>query len=983
MASCSYSYINNTELSETEKLRLADIHTSIFKKAKESGAFRVFENRFYTLKNEFAKGTSFVSSINQEYGQIIAKLNTKSPGQHYLSVNTLPLSSEEQGELFTQKEGLPQSIATEDTLEKVKEAIGKMGIDIQKLNEYAKETKLDVKGINGIADITRGIIAIAEGKEGEALTEEVVHISTAILEQTNPKLVTEMVAKIDRFKIYKKTLEEYKGNKNYQLSNGKPDIRKIKKEAVDKLISEVIINNNQDGEQFPELREEANQSLVRKWWNAILDWIRGIYRKANIDIFEKAASKILNKNIGDISDIVSEGTFYQLSDKQIDVQKKLEETKNKIEKVVEEGVKTDPLLLDSEEANNYYRIQKEDGTFEKVTKRVTDRVKAWYKQRVGNKVFSDEEKQFNELKRKYGVEGHNDFQEIHSRYYNEDGNKRETPELDRPEKFNLPSQDMYDKLEKYYVDLVNSFPEGTLIFSEVIIYDEKQKEAGTIDFLAIEPSGKANILDWKFMNFGKDQEDIAWYKQGAYNVQIGRYKEILNKEYGVKEFGMLRAIPIAMKFENENKKDKKSPLQLTGIAIGSTDVSQIKGLKLLPVAEESESTGYDALDKIIKRLNGHLQQVGKESVTNEEERQFKIERLNILNKAIRLAHVTHNVVPLIDVIEVMRKEGDRILEDYNTSYKDKPATIEDFKNKQLSDFSDEMNDYIKLSEVFTDIGDELGSLIYTEEMKQGASTEEEKKEAATRKKYLDKLEEESKLIRRSRKTIMTASEDFLNKHVGERNLVFGLLNPEKIVKDVSSFFERASELPLKSVRLLTKLAATAQGKASEEAIKEITKLFEIRTKLSKRSETLSTLIHKIYQKDNKNKLVNKIVTKYNPQFYKEINKLATEGGDLNWLKENVDLEEYKKEVEKKIASMIEYISNKPYPGSPEEEEAIRDRERTKIRKLYDIDRKDFNGWNNYILQKHPKDKWISEEYRVIEKDADLLELYNFVINFNK
>lgn len=1222
---CKFSYIESAEIPDNEKVRLSEIHNSIFKKAKESGVFRIFDNRFYSLKNGYNQAIKFVSSINQEYGEIVAKLNTKAPGQHFLSVNVLPLKSEEQGELFLQlpknelekiytpiseqfnrdlsefnqyrirnlqklqkdekgeklshdekeyfknskfekgytfglgnpssvlqKIGMPNlpitlhskwfdehiltpslhniktlnfknlveaiqnpiaiwqdkdykgedgrieiatvlkgkddrninvviefsrkfgelqlnsittafetrnnlrfekslennlvlyidkdritnylqgfphirgivypksvsdsstniekflykvqtfpdilskndkkflsslgsisSTANEETLIKVKDVAKKMGINIQDLAKYAKETGFQESSVNAVADLTRGIIAIAEGKEGEALTEETVHIATAILEQTNPKLVTEMIAKIDRFKIYKKTLEEYKGNKNYQLPNGKPDIRKIKKEAVDKLIAEVIINNNQDVEQFPELREEINQSLVRKWWNSILDWIKGIYRKSNIDIFEKIASKILNKNIGDVSDIATEGTFYQLSDKQKDIQKKLGDTKAKVEKVVEEGTKSDPLLLDSEEANNFYRIQKEDGTFEKITKRVTDRVKAWYKQRFGNKVFSEAEKEFNELKRKYGVEGHNDFQEIHSRYYNEDGTKKEAPNLNRPTKFNLPSQDMYDKLEKYYVNLVNGFPEGTLIFSEVIIYDEKQKEAGTIDFLAIEPSGKANILDWKFMNFGKGQEDVAWYKQGAYNVQIGRYKEILSKNYGIKEFGMLRAIPIAMRFENENKKDKKSPLKLTGIAIGSTDVSQIQGLKLLPVAEESESTGYEALDNIIKRLNAHLRQVGKEKTTTEEERQFKLERLNTLNRAIRQAHITHNVVPLIDVIEVMRKEGDRILEDYNTSYKDRPATLTDSTDEELSEFADEIRDYIKLSEVFTEIGDDLGSLIYTEDMKQEASTEEEKKEAQRRKQYLDKLEEESKLIRRSQKSIRKAAEAFADKHIGERNLITGLLKPEKIVKGLGSLFRGVSELPLRSLEILHKLTRAAQGKASTDALKEITELIEIRKKLATKGGDLRRLVSQIYQKDNEGKIVNKLIRKYNKEFFEEIDKKASEGGDLQWLKDNINIEEYKKEAQKVIDRQIESINRNRYNGTPEEEQHIKELEIIKVRKLYDIDRKDFNGWNNYILKRHPLDKWHSEEYKNILKDKDLLELYNFVVNFNE
>jgi broad specificity phosphatase PhoE len=1159
MSICKISYIQQAQLSDSEKSRLENIHVQVFTKAKESGDFRQFEGKLYTLKNEYNKGVQFVASINKEHSLPIARINTKSPGQHYLSVNVLPLANikqevlfqksnapiiptpafrtfdfgslegqpqteaknkaihnniintpdelmSEEGETFQQaekrvineikeivkttpnntvvvthnsvfgviklwdKEGrpnefdreqrikyteqdntfdtgehfvikgdngdiiiarhgetqdnvdkkfrgknteltekgrkqaedlandlssikisklipsplprtletaniilskqkTPKSLATEDTVKKVKEAAKRMGIDIQSLE--------GAEGVNGKADLLAGIISIAEGKESEAITEETVHMATAILEQTNPKMVTEMIAKIDRFKIYKQTFDAYKTDRNYQLPSGKPDIRKIKKEAVDKLIAEIIVNNNENLEQNPELREEINQSLVKGWWNSILDWIRGLYKKANIDIFKEAASDILNKDIGTVGDIKTEGTFFQLSDKQKSIQDKLAETRNKVEKVVEEG-KTDPLLLDSEEANNFYRIQKEDGTWEKITKRVTDRVKRWYKERFGNKVFTEQEKEFNELKRKYGVEGHKDFEEIHSRYYNEDGTKRETPK-ERPSKFNLPSQEMYNKLEKYYVGLVDSFPKDTLIFSEVIIYDDKQKEAGTIDFLAVEPSGKTSIFDWKFMNFGKNQDDVAWYKQGAYNVQIGRYKEILQKQYNIKEFGMLRAIPITMNFENKNVKDRKSPLILKSIGIGSVSPSALEPLTLLPIAEESESTGYEALDNIIKKLNAHLRQVGKEKTTTEEDRQFKLERLNTLNKAIRQAHITHNVVPLISVIEVMRKEGDRILDDYSLSYKNRPATLADSTNEELSDFAEEMRDYIKLSEIFTDIGDDLGSLIYTEEMKEEAPSEE----VLIRKQYLDLLETESRLIRKSQKEIKKAALAFADKHIGERNLVTGLLKPEKIVKGLGSLFRGVSELPLRSLEILHKLTRAAQGKASTDALKEITTLTDIRKKLSVKGGDLRALVSQIYQKDKEGKIVNNLIFKYSPEFFKEIDKKANEGGDLQWLKENINVEEYKKEAQKAIDRQIENINKTRYNGSEEEEELIRDAEKARVKKLYDIDREDFNGWNNYILKRHPLEKWYSDEYKNILKDNDLLELYNFVVNFNE
>lgn len=974
---CSIPYIRTQQLSETEKARLESIHIEIFKKAKESKAFREVGNRLQAVKSKYADATSFIGRINQEYDQPVSRLSPIGNGNAVLSVNVLPLANELQEVLFQRTE-MQNSVASAETLEKVKSAIDKMGIKIQDLASYAKEAKLETTSINGLADLSQKVIAVSQGMENVALTEEMVHIATSMIEQTNPKLVTEMISKIDRFKIYKETLNAYKDV--YKLPDGRTDIRKVKKEAVDKLITEIIINNNENIDQYPELRQEENQSIVRNWWNSILDWIKGLYKTSNINIFEEVADQIIG---GDVSSevLAAPEVYFQISDTQKTIQSKILETQEKVEKVVE-TTKADPLLLDSEEANNFYRVKQDDGTWQKVTKRVTDRVKSWYKQRFGTKVFSDQEKKFNELKRTYGVQGHLDFEEIHSRYYNKDGTKKSVP-LIRPDKFNLPSQDMYDKLEKYYVDMIKTLPEGTLVMSEVILYDAKQKEAGTVDFLAIDPSGKATILDWKFMSVNKGQQDVAWYKQGAYNIQIGRYKEMLREQYGIKKFGMMRAIPIIMDFQPEDAKKKDSELVLKKIAIGTVDTSKIEDLTLLPVAEESESTGYDALDTIITKLNAYLRQISKEKVTNEEERQFKLERLNTLNKAIRQAHITQNIVPLIDVIEVIRKEGDRILEDYTVSYKDRPATSEDSSNSELSDFSEEMRDYIKISEVFTEIGDDLGNLIYNEEMKKQVENPLQEEELQTRKHFLEKLNEESRLIRVSQKAIKKAAETFADKHIGERNLVMGLLKPEKVVKGLGSLFRGVSELPLRSLEILHKLTRAAQGRASEAALKEINSLTEIQNRLKERGGNLRSIVQQIYQKDDKNNLVNKLIYKYNKEFFEKIEALAQQGGNLKWIKENIDIEAYKKEAEEVIKRQVDIIKKTRYSGTEAEEDAIRENEIKKIRRQYDIERQDFNGWNNYVLKRHPKEIWYSTEYKNIVSDPDLLALYNFIVKFNE
>ena len=874
----------------------------------------------------------------------------------------------------------PVKAVSKEILEKVRQVLDKMGVNVKSLADYAKESGMDVTSINGVADLTRGIIALAEGKEDVAITEEMVHIATAILEQTHPELVTEMISKIGNFKIYKETFEKYKNNPAYQI-NGKPNIRKIKKEAADRLIVEVIINNNEGSTEYPELADDANQSIIRNIWRKILDFLGISYRKSGIDLFEKAAAVIMGEEeFGTVDDIVEKDIYLQVTDAQKNVLDKLQQTRDNIEKVVEKEKTADPVLVDSEEANNYYRIKLPSGQFEKVVKRVTDRVKAWYKSKFGAKVFTEQEKKFNELKRKYGVKGHSDLEEIHGRYFNVDGTRRVNP-LARTSQINLPSQEMYDKLEKYYVDLINSFPEGTLILAETIIYDPKNKEAGTVDFLAIEPDGKGHILDWKFMNITGD--DVAWFKQGAFNVQLSTYKDILREQYGIKNFGMIRAIPIAMDFKKEAPKDPNSEMVLSGIAIGSVNKNEIEDLRLVPVSEATESTGYAALDRVIVKLNTLLKQYSKEKVTTDEEREFKIERLNALRKAIRYAQGTMNIAPLIDVIEVMRKEGDRILEDYNTIYKNRPATSKDSTNDELSDFATEMNDYLKFSEVFVNISREIGDLIYDESMLENVNTQQEIEELEDRREVLNKMRTESDKIYKSQQEIKDASKEFADKHIGQRNLVAGLLKPEAVVKGLASMFRGVSELPLKSLQILYKLTRSAQGKAMKEALSEVEELMKIREKLMKKGGDIRKFVQKIYQKDTEGGLVNKLIHKYTKEFREKVDDLAASGGDIEWIKQNIDLDAYRAEAKVKLENQIDRINKNRYAGTPEEEQEQRDKYILEAKRLWDIDRKDFNGFSNYIIKRHPLSKWYSKEYKEVAADPDLLELYNFIVKFNQ
>jgi len=866
-----------------------------------------------------------------------------------------------------QTESLSSSQSSIETLKTIKEAAKKMGIDIQKLSDYLKgNPDINAKGINGLADVVRGVVAIAEGKENVALTEEIVHVARAMLAQTHPNLVTEMIAKIDRFGIYKRVFEQYKDNKNYQLSNGKPDIRKIKEEAVDKLLTEVIINKNEGDTEFPELRQEANRSIIRVWWDKMLDAIRGIYKKVNIDIFQDVANRI---STGEVENVKAEGgVYYQIvSDEQKSIQDKLISTQQTLRK---QSVDKSDDLLEEDEADNFYEVQKFDGTWERVKHRVTDRVKGVYNRLFRNKVFTEAEKKYNEARRTAGVLFHSYMEEIHARWFNEDGTKRNVP-VDRPNMSDY-NKEVYFHLENYFSDLIKSLPEDTLVFSEIKVYDVKKDEAGTIDFFAIDKTGKGHILDWKFMTLKDNDRDIPFYKKNAYDVQLGRYKDILKEQYGLKSVGMIRAIPAIMRMTLDKTTDE---YVVNGINIGNVDVSKITDIQLLPVSERTESTGIIRLDKVIGIINAMLSNIKTSKVTDEDSRQFKNERLNLIARALRFAQTAHNLTPLTETISKIKQEGDNILNDWNTTWKDRG--FKGIIDKEKSDFGKKMHDYMDIALAYKEIDELLRKVIYDKDKAKEAKTEDEIADFKYRKEIADSLHSEVEDITESRKEIEEISKDFVNKFIGWANNIPDMLEPEVILRGLNATFDNISKFSHTAFQALNRIVTDATLSANRNALVNINKILEIRKQL-KANGNIREVTSKLYQKDEKGNNVNRLIYKYDKEFYNKLeenSKLSKPS--LQWLEENIDIEAYKQDAKKYIDRRTIQHQNDYKHDEKVAEGLIKSDE-----ELFDIGNPNFHGWDNWMIRQHPLEKWLSKEYKEIQSNKSLVELYNLIWDMN-
>ena len=55
---------------------------------------------------------------------------------------------------------------------------------------------------------------------------------------------------------------------------------------------------------------------------------------------------------------------------------------------------------------------------------------------------------------------------------------------------------------------------------------------------------------------------------------------------------------------------------------------------------------------------------------------------------------------------------------------------------------------------------------------------------------------------------------------------------------------------------------------------------------------------------------------------------------------------------------------------------------------WDIDREDFNGYDNYVIKRHPLEKWQSEEYKKLKKelsqeifDLQVISSFNLTVSY--
>jgi len=847
----------------------------------------------------------------------------------------------------SESETLPSN-ASPKTLKIIRDFLEKVGVNVNIVKEIVVNgVKYDA---NGVAQVMQQLISVVEGKEAQALPEEAMHFAVSIIKQTNPKLYQKLMKEINGYEMLTQVFRTYGSDPLYQ-KDGKPDVVKLKEEAIAKVLVDKIINKSEGITDRP-----GNLATAQSWWRSIVDWIKDLlYIKSGFD--QVTIDIISGKDIGTADQIGEEqdATFLQKS-KQDNVYDSVIELSNRIQKPKEGQEK---YVVDGKEVG-----------------RVSEIVKTYYDNRQKNQELLDDEYDtaVKELKKEKGTKGHADLEYAFSLFVDENGYLRDAAtRAENKENDNYVSQignqSFYEKLRDNLERRLELYPEGTRFIKEAAIYNGKNL-AGTVDFMAIDPNGKIDILDWKFMNLNQEKyKDVPWYKIESWNIQMDEYKKILIANYGVqaKDFRQTRMIPILAEY-SRGKRSKEGTVielpRLTGVKIGDVDVKNIDEEEdfLLPVPTKDELTDNRRLDELLKKLNKSYETFAKEKVAPDK-KDDKREQLQSLFKAIRRLQVKRDVRPLIDQAKLLEKKAEDLIAKYDELYKN-PADPSAFSEQEINLFSEEIESLTNAFNSYIDIHNLLKDVI----------------DGDVRNELRDVADSASRFISDFR--IM--NEDFVRDVIAKREGYENVLSPEKIVKGFAKWFSSTSTLQVKTIQLLFKKANKAFSKAAMATQTESAKLIALRDDYMKWAESKG-ISQKEFFSMIKKKDSNELIDQYKKEFYTEVKK-AIKDGDIQWLKDNIDVDQLEEALQKKKNEEIERIKNKPRNGTPEQQLKEIAKETADVERLYSIDTDSSKGWFIYdIVKKFPLEKWQSEQWKELNKPANApaKAFYDYIVEKNK
>lgn len=850
------------------------------------------------------------------------------------------------------------SAASAATLALVNNFLDKIGVSVKGVNAIV----VDGKQLNAsaLADITHRLIEIVNGKRIETtLPEEAMHFAVEIISQKHPDLFKRLLREINQYQLYTDILSSYGQNPLYQL-DGKPDIIKLKKEAIARVLVETIILRNEGATEKPELLAK-----VSTWWSQIVQFLKNLFNRAGFNPFEQAADLVISQKItdyeGDLS-LDNADVYLQQSGKQGELADRLLNTHRQMSKEVSA----------SDSSDSYYVL-----AGKRIANRVTNLAKRYYDRKFRNKQISETElqKALNDQKKEKGTDGHADLEDIFHRLVDDDGFLRPSilPQT-LPSRLDPKDNSFYKTLEANMIQRLQSFKAGTRFFSELMIYDSDTDTAGTIDFLAIEPDnsdgsvGKTHILDWKFISLKEDATDIPFYKKEAWNIQISEYGNILTKPfYAVPKdsFGMTRAIPIKNLYSFGDA--ERTTLKLFGLEIGSVNVSAITDDTLLPVPTTYESTGNKDLDALVYSLNNLHEKIFEHRTDPGTEYQ-RTQRLNDILLAIRRLQLKKEAGSLF-------KFAKNDIYNFNTFFKKYFELLEsgnhNLSDKEINDLAGrilEAEDVLALYKDFNIIFRKVFS--YQEPGNKVILQESEM------------ISDDAELVLTR---LLRLANTMRTNPISRGVEVEDVLEPEKVITWYQKWVRSLSQGPTKASEILwgivNRINTAVQIQFSDEMkiIKQLES--EVSQWIKNSGKSFEALADMIFAKDHKGRWTGKVISSVDSAFYAALNDAQTQKNKA-WIADNIDLVAYKQWYDEQLEQRRQTFQTSRLMENEKDDAALKARRLQEFSNFFDVESHPDTAITlaNYKLKSFPVlSKWKSKEFDRLNQPENepVLKLYEY------
>lgn len=456
--------------------------------------------------------------------------------------------------------------------------------------------------VRGQVDFMHKLIKLNEGQDmGDTFIEEGSHVLVELIRQNNPTLYQSMYSDINKYPIYQEVVKQY-GNVYKDIINNDDYIsreRQLRDEAMGKLIAQIYKNK---------INASEPQTLrIKNWFSRVREWFKNllpITSEQFSDVFNLTVDKFISGGFMKLRPFAtSDVSMYSLDPtKGFDwenVKARIEDTKKRMTK-----------KQDKDEQGNNKEYYFYDGR--KVKNRVTETVKS-----VDDSKFTDDELKQNDMKAALGTDLHADMENITIRYVEKQNGVR--PDKMTPKTEGVSGQ-VYSALERFMHDLLDAdLFNGAEIYTEVKLYDPIKDMGGTVDLLVLDKNGKAHIFDWKFVTAngrtGKKGKNnlVSFSKKKQWKAQLALYRDILQKQYGVKTFGQTRMIPFGVEYEE-------------GAKFKSIEVDSNTYLDNV-VPSDEETTGNTNLDKLIQQLKNQYKELKEKSKYTDEAAQIRLKSL--------------------------------------------------------------------------------------------------------------------------------------------------------------------------------------------------------------------------------------------------------------------------------------------------------------------------------------------------------------------